>query len=42
MDSQNFQGGEAFALFGGVEIDLRKSATTSDEILIEANAISRN
>jgi predicted membrane protein len=39
MDTQDFQGGEAFAMFGGVEIDLRKAATTRDEILIEANAI---
>ena len=26
-------------MFGGVEIDLRKAATTRDEILVEANAI---
>jgi predicted membrane protein len=39
VDSQDFQGGEAFAMFGGVEIDLRKAATTRDEILIEINAI---
>jgi predicted membrane protein len=39
VDSQDFQGGEAFAMFGGVEIDLRKAAMTRDEILIEANAI---
>jgi len=39
VDSQDFQGGEAFAMFGGVEIDLRKAATTRDEILVEANAI---
>jgi predicted membrane protein len=39
IDSQNFQGGEAFAMFGGVEIDLRKAASTNEEILIEANAI---
>jgi predicted membrane protein len=39
VDSQDFEGGEAFALFGGVEIDLRKAATTKDEMRIDANAI---
>lgn len=39
VDSQDFQGGEAFAMFGGVEIDLRKAGSTREEILIEANAI---
>ena len=39
VDSQDFQGGEAFAMFGGVEIDLRKAATTRNEILVEANAV---
>jgi hypothetical protein len=39
IDSQDFQGGEAFAMFGGVEIDLRRAATTRDEIIIEVNAI---
>jgi predicted membrane protein len=39
VDSQDFQGGEAFAMFGGVEIDLRKAGSTRDEIIIEANAL---
>jgi len=39
IDSQDFEGGEAFACFGGIEIDLRKAAITRDEILIEVNAI---
>jgi hypothetical protein len=39
IDSQDFQGGEAFAMFGGVELDLRKAGATRDEILIEINAI---
>jgi predicted membrane protein len=39
VDSQDFQGGEAFAMFGGVEIDLRKAGSTREEILIEANAL---
>ncbi len=39
MDTQDFQGGEAFALFGGVEVDLRKAASTQEEIVVEANAL---
>jgi predicted membrane protein len=39
IDSQDFQGGEAFAMFGGMELDLRKAASTRDEIVIEVNAI---
>jgi predicted membrane protein len=39
VDSQDFQGGEAFAMFGGVEIDLRKAAMTREEVLIEVNAV---
>ena len=39
VQSQNFQGGEATAVFGGVEIDLRDAATTRDELQIEANAV---
>ena len=39
IDSQDFQGGEAFAMFGGIELDLRKAASTRDEIVIEVNAI---
>jgi predicted membrane protein len=39
IDSQDFQGGEAFAMFGGIELDLRKAATTLDEVVIEVNAI---
>jgi len=39
VDSQDFQGGEAFAMFGGVEIDLRRAASTRTEILLEANAM---
>jgi hypothetical protein len=39
IQSQDFQGGKASAVFGGVEIDLRGSTTTREEIHIEANAI---
>jgi predicted membrane protein len=39
IQAQDFQGGSASAVFGGIEIDLRGSATTKDEIYIEASAI---
>lgn len=39
IDSQDFQGGEAFAMFGGVEIDLRKAGSTREEIVVELNAM---
>jgi predicted membrane protein len=39
IDSQDFQGGEAFAMFGGVEIDMRKAAMKRDEVVVEINAI---
>jgi hypothetical protein len=39
IDSQDFQGGEAFAMFGGVELDLRKAGSTLEEIVVEINAI---
>ena len=39
VQSQNFQGGEAVAIFGGIELDLRGAATTLDEIDLEANAV---
>jgi predicted membrane protein len=39
IQAQDFQGGKATAVFGSVEIDLRGSATTREEIHIEANAI---
>jgi Domain of unknown function (DUF5668)/Cell wall-active antibiotics response 4TMS YvqF len=39
VDSQDFEGGEAFAMFGGVEIDLRKAGSTREEIVIEANSL---
>ncbi len=37
--SQEFEGGEVTAIFGGVEIDLRAAATKKDQIVIELNAI---
>jgi predicted membrane protein len=39
VDSQDFQGGRATAVFGGVEIDLRKASTTKDIIEIHADAV---
>jgi predicted membrane protein len=38
VTSQNFQGGEAFAMFGGVVIDLRNAGAVG-EVYIEANSI---
>ncbi len=39
VESQDFLGGEAKAVFGGIEIDLRGASTTKDVIEIEAGAI---
>src|SRR5215471_7825250 len=39
VDSQDFQGGEAIAVFGGIEIDMHRAATTREQIEVEANAI---
>jgi len=39
IESQDFQGGEARAVFGGIDIDLRGASMTKDVIEIEANAI---
>ena len=39
ITSQDFHGGEATAIFGGIEIDLRGAAITKDAIEIEADAI---
>lgn len=39
IESQNFQGGEALAVFGGVEIDMHRAGTTREEIWVHVNAI---
>jgi len=39
IDTQDFEGGEANATFGGVELDLRRAATKLEEVTIEANAV---
>jgi hypothetical protein len=40
LDTQNFQGGEMLAVFGGIEVDLRRAkiASTDKEVIIDANA----
>ncbi len=40
LDTQNFQGGEAVAVFGGIEIDLRRAniAPTAGDVVIDANS----
>jgi predicted membrane protein len=39
VETQDFQGGEVFAMFGGVEIDMRKAAIKRDEVVVEINAL---
>src|SRR5439155_24114805 len=40
LDTPNFQGGEMIAVFGGIEVDLRRAqiASTDKEVIIDANA----
>ena len=40
LDTQNFQGGEMLAVFGGIEVDLRRAniAPAVKEVVIDANA----
>ena len=38
IDSQGFQGGEILAVFGGVDIDLRRAAIQGEQVVIDANA----
>jgi hypothetical protein len=40
VDTQNFQGGELLAVFGGIEVDLRRAkiASTDKEVIIDINA----
>ncbi len=38
-DDADFRGGEAFAVFGGCQIDLRKAAMQVSEAVIHANAL---
>jgi predicted membrane protein len=39
IESQDFEGCEALAVFGGAMLDLREANTKKDEIVIEANAL---
>jgi len=39
VESQEFEGGEAFVMFGGIEIDLRRAGTKLDEMRVDANAM---
>jgi len=39
FDTQEFEGGEVMAVFGGVDLDLRKTAMKGQEVRIECNAI---
>ena len=39
IDSQDFEGGEAMAIFGGIRLDLDRAGTKKEEIRIEANAM---
>ncbi len=39
LDSQNFQGGEVLAIFGGVRVDLRQAASTLTEVHLDVNAL---
>src|SRR5258708_5337681 len=38
LESQDFQGGSVFALFGGVQADLRQANIKRDQVSIDANA----
>ncbi|HEY7335075.1 MAG TPA: DUF5668 domain-containing protein [Bryobacteraceae bacterium] len=39
IESGDFEGGEALAIFGGVEIDMHRAFTTREDIQVEVNAI---
>jgi predicted membrane protein len=39
VQARDFQGGKINAVFGGIEIDLRGSTTTKEEIKLEVNAV---
>lgn len=39
VDSQDFQGGEVTAIFGGYELDLRRAAIAQEQALIDVTAV---
>jgi len=39
ITTQNFEGGQAMAIFGGVEIDLRQASMEAEEAVLEVNSI---
>lgn len=39
ISTQDFRGGSLFAMFGGIEIDLRRAGIASAEAVIDANAV---
>ena len=39
FDTQEFEGGEIAAVFGGVELDLSKAGTSADQVRLECNAV---
>jgi predicted membrane protein len=39
VNSQEFEGGQVFAMFGGVELDLRQAAIKGNRAVIEANSM---
>ena len=39
FDTQQFEGGEINAVFGGVELDLRKAGMKGDQVRLECNAV---
>ena len=39
VESQEFEGGDVTAIFGGVELDLRGAATSRDRVFVEVTAV---
>jgi predicted membrane protein len=39
ITTQNFEGGQAIAIFGGIEIDLRQASMETDEAVLDVNSI---
>jgi predicted membrane protein len=39
IETQDFEGGQLEAVFGGIDIDLSRAATKKEQVVIEANAV---